>query len=145
MFEVGKLLRFDPFIFPDGGQPKAKYFIVLHNDGNGVLLATLPTSKDHVPGDVYHREGCLEIPERQVNVFVIPAGKQVTAIHTFQRNTFIYGAALRTYSKAAFECQQIDGKTTIQDLGIIEPMLFQLLIDCLKSSSAVRGRFKKLL
>lgn len=145
MFEVGKLLRFDPFIFPDGGQPKAKFFIVLHNDGEGLLLATLPTSKDHVPGDVYHSEGCLEMPERQVNVFVIPADRQVTETFTFSLQTFIYGANLRTYNRTEFERQLANGQTQIQDLGRIEPSLYQSLVDCLKHSSAVRGKYKKLL
>ena len=29
MFEPGNLLYFEPFIFPDGGEPKNKFFVVL--------------------------------------------------------------------------------------------------------------------
>lgn len=28
-FQEGAILYFDPFIFPDGGNPKPKYFLVL--------------------------------------------------------------------------------------------------------------------
>ena len=51
-FHRGNLLYFNPFIFPDGGTPKPKYFLVLANVGDDVLLASLPTSKDHVPADI---------------------------------------------------------------------------------------------
>ena len=53
MFEEGNLLYFDPFLFKNGATPKPKFFIVLKNDINDeVILATLPTSKDHIPSDV---------------------------------------------------------------------------------------------
>ncbi len=69
MFEEGTLLLFRPFIFPDGGEPKQKFFVVLKNVDGDMLLASLPTSKDHVPADIELKQGCLEIPERMVKVF----------------------------------------------------------------------------
>lgn len=145
MFEVGKLLRFDPFIFPDGGQPKPKYFIVLNNDGAGILLASLPTSKDHVPTDVTFSEGCLEIPERCINVFAFSAGQKVTPDFAFPRATFVYGAALKLYMSADFVRQTEKGDIKITDLGQIDEGLFAALKECLKNSAAVRGKFKKML
>lgn len=145
MFETSTLLRFDPFIFPDGGQPKSKYFIVIKNDESGVLLASLPTSKDHVPSDIPFEVGCLEIPERNVNVFVFGEGQQVTSSFCFPRRTFIYGAALKVYPVAEFERQSLEGETVITDLGKLEASLFATLIECLKNSDAVRGKFKKMM
>jgi hypothetical protein len=53
MFEEGNLLLFRPFIFKNGATPKDKFFLVLGKDiQGGLLLASLPTSKDHVPSDV---------------------------------------------------------------------------------------------
>lgn len=89
MFKKGQLLRFDPFIFPDGGHPKPKFFVVLNEDGEGLLLASLPTSKDHVPADVVFSGGCLEMPERNINVFGFLPGQQVTSSFSFPRATFI--------------------------------------------------------
>jgi hypothetical protein len=66
MFEPGNLLYFEPFIFPDGGEPKNKFFVVLGDVDETVLLASLPTSKDHIPSDVEVKSGCLEIAERMV-------------------------------------------------------------------------------
>ena len=49
MFEEGNLLLFRPFIFKNGVTPKDKFFLVLGKDiQGGLLLASLPTSKDHV-------------------------------------------------------------------------------------------------
>ena len=40
-----------------------------------ILLASLPTSKDHVPSDLEVKYGCLNIPERMLNIFVFLAGE----------------------------------------------------------------------
>lgn len=47
MFDEGDILFFDPFIFEDGTS-KPKFFVVLKNDNGLSLLASLPTSKDHI-------------------------------------------------------------------------------------------------
>lgn len=52
MFKEGNLLKFKPFIFKNGACPKDKYFLVLKEMENTMILASLPTSKDHVPTDV---------------------------------------------------------------------------------------------
>ena len=70
MFEKGNLLLFRPFVFKNGAMPKDKFFLVLENVDGNLLLASLPTSKDHVPSDVEVKHGCLDLAERFVNVFV---------------------------------------------------------------------------
>jgi len=57
MFEEGKLLRFEPFIFKNGAAPKPKYLLVLKIMDHQLLLASLPTSKDHIPSDIPVRTG----------------------------------------------------------------------------------------
>ena len=94
MFEQGNLLYFEPFIFKNGAKPKNKYMVVL---GRNMILASLPTSKDHVPGDMEVNAGCLELPDRQVNVFVFSANTNVAHSNDgvaffFRVNTFIYGS-----------------------------------------------------
>lgn len=145
MFLKGKLLRFDPFIFPDGGKPKSKFFVVLNNDGEGVLLASLPTSKDHVPSDVVFKGGCLDMPERSINVFGFLPEQTVTDKFSFPRPTFIYGSALRIYPQNEFTRQQSTGETMITDLGQIENTLFNSLLECLRNSPEVKRKYKKLL
>src|SRR5574344_1223232 len=116
MFEEGNLLKFSPFNFKNGATPKDKYFIVLKNINDGLLLATLPTSKDHVPSDISNAQGCIELPDSQVNVYVFKA-KEVIANtinntpFSFVLNTFVYGADVELYPIITFK-QQIDLKLT---------------------------------
>lgn len=146
MFEPGNLLYFNPFIFPDGGDPKPKFFVVLGEVDETVLLASLPTSKDHIPSDVEVTSGCLEIPERMVNAYTFLANEVITENgFFFEKNTFIYGQNIKTYNTIAFSEQEKDGETEIELKGKLKVDLFTALKDCLRNSDAVRKRFKKYL
>ena len=146
MFEPGNLLYFNPFIFPDGGDPKPKFFVVLGEVDESVLLASLPTSKDHVPSDVEVKSGCLEIPERMVNAYIFMANDIITDNgFFFEKNTFIYGQNIKTYNSVAFLGQIASGVTVIEEKGKLKDAVFTALKNCLKNSDAVRKRFKRYL
>ncbi len=146
MFEPGNLLYFNPFIFPDGGDPKPKFFVVLGEVEETVLLASLPTSKDHIPSDVEVTSGCLEIPERMVNAYTFMANEVVTENgFFFEKNTFIYGQNIKTYNTIAFSEQEKAGETEIELKGRMKSDIFTALKDCLRNSDAVRKKFKKYL
>ena len=146
MFEPGNLLYFNPFIFPDGGDPKPKFFVVLGEVDETVLLASLPTSKDHIPSDFLVKSGCLEIPERMVNAYTFLANEVVTDNgFFFEKNTFIYGQNIKTYNTIAFSEQEKAGETEIELKGKLKADLFTALKDCLRNSDAVRKRFKQYL
>ena len=146
MFETGNLLYFNPFIFPDGGDPKPKFFIVLGEVDETVLLASLPTSKDHIPSDVEVSSGCLEIAERMVNAYIFMANEVVTEDgFFFEKNTFVYGQNIKTYNTTAFLQQQITGQIQISIKGKLTDDIFSALTDCLKNSDAVRKRYKQYL
>lgn len=146
MFEPGNLLYFNPFIFPDGGDPKPKFFIVLGEVDETVLLASLPTSKDHIPSDVEVSSSCLEIAERMVNAYVFMANEVVTEDgFFFEKNTFVYGQNIKMYNTTAFLQQQIDGQIQISIKGKLTDDVFSALTNCLKNSDAVRKRYKKYL
>ena len=118
MFEPGNLLYFNPFIFPDGGEPKPKFFVVLGEVEDTVLLASLPTSKDHIPTYVEVTSGCLEIAERMLNAFIFMANEIVTDNgFFFDKNTFIYGQNIKTYNTASFLGQTVSGETVIEEKG----------------------------
>jgi hypothetical protein len=146
MFEPGNLLYFNPFIFPDGGDPKPKFFVVLGEVDETVLLASLPTSKDHIPSDLEVKSGCLEIPERMVNAYTFLANEVVTDNgFFFEKNTFVYGQNIKTYNTIAFSEQEKAGETEIELKGKMKADLFTALKDCLRNSDAVRKRFKQYL
>ena len=146
MFEPGNLLYFNPFIFPDGGDPKPKFFVVLGEIDEIVLLASLPTSKDHIPSDVEVKSGCIEIPERMVNAYIFMANEVVTDNgFFFDKNTFIYGQNIKTYNSKAFLGQTTSSKVVIEQKGKLKDEVFTVLKECLKNSDSVRKRFKKYL
>lgn len=146
MFEPGNLLYFNPFIFPDGGDPKPKFFVVLGEIDETVLLASLPTSKDHIPSDVEVKSGCLEIPERMVNAYIFMANDVVTDNgFFFDKNTFIYGQNIKTYNSIVFLGQTTSNQTVIELKGKLKDEIFTALKECLKNSDSVRKRFKKYL
>lgn len=146
MFKEGALLYFDPFLFKNGASPKRKYFIVLHRTDDDILLASLPTSKDHIPSDEEIRYGCLESPERRISVFVFIARQAVaTNGFAFPRNTFVYGADLDEYRADVFLNQQETNKTQIIQMGILQPTVFADLKRCLSESKMVKNRYRRLL
>lgn len=153
MFEPGNLLFFKPFIFKNGAPPQDKFMVVLGKDANGnTLLSSLPTSKDHVPSDVPVKHGCIDMPERRVNVFVFMAGEDITIPHengeeafAFDENTFIYGADLDTYPVETFNLQIAEGDTDVKLIGKITDVNFASLKECLKISKMVKNKFKRIL
>lgn len=145
LFTAGALLCFDPFWFPDGGTPKRKYFVVLHRDAGSLLLVSLPTTKDHVPSDIDTKPGCMEIPERNFNAFVFPAGSPVTETFAFPRDTYIYGGSVHAYSLDALKKPVEESLSAVSSLGHIIPSLFMELLTCMRESSAVRRKYRNLL
>ncbi len=150
MFNEGELLFFDPFQFDDGTS-RRKFFVVLKNDNGSSLLASLPTSKDHIPADLDVHAGCYEYPNRGVNVYVFLAGDNVAldsntgAPFQFDINTFIYGASLNLFPVSVFLQQQLNHETTITSKGRLRQDLFDDLKKCLKNSVLVKNKFKRML
>ena len=150
MFEEGNLLLFRPFLFKNGATPKDKFFLVLGNIDGDLLLASLPTSKDHVPSDVEVKHGCLELAERFVNVFVFLSGEEIVIRETgesfsFSKNTFVYGANLEVYNVFQLELQERLAETNIELVGSLKKNVFRELKDCLANSKMVKNKYRKML
>ena len=141
MFQVGELIKFSPFVFKNGNQPKPKYCIVLGQINDKVMMANLPTSKDHVPSDVMVERGCVDIPERGVNAFVLHPSDQVTSSFSFPRPSFVYGEQVDEYEQKYLD----EMGSTVERLGLIEPALFQAIKDCVKKAKLLRRRYRNLL
>lgn len=150
MFEKGNLLLFRPFVFKNGAMPKDKFFLVLENVDGNLLLASLPTSKDHVPADVEVKHGCLDLAERFVNVFVFLSGEEILCRangerFSFSKNTFVYGANLDMYNISQFELQERLSQTNIELIGSLDAALFEELKNCLSNSKMVKNKYRKIL
>lgn len=147
MFEEGNLLLFHPFVFKNGATPKDKFFLVLGNIDGDLLLASLPTSKDHVPSDMEVKHGCLDLSERFVNVFVFVSGVEIAIRETgesfsFSKNTFVYGANLDIYNVSQLELQERLAQTNIELVGALMPEIFTELRECLSNSKMVKNKYR---
>lgn len=135
----GTLLYCDPFVFKNGAASKPKYFIVLANTDDGVMLASLPTTKDHVPWDAEVVRGSVNIPEQGVNAYVFEAGDQVTDSFAFPRRTFVYGEQVDDYTED--DLNRMGSK--IENLGVLKPEILADLKACLKQATNIKRRFLK--
>lgn len=148
MFEEGSVLYFNPFYFEDGTS-KPKYFIVLRRVGERVVLASLPTSKDHVPSSVARVHGCIEAPDINFNCYFFAAGHLIArgavADFSFPRDTFVYGYRLSGFDVSFFAGQVAAGRTAIEKVGRLYDEEFSALLSCLRNSKAVKRKFKRIL
>ena len=141
MYEAGDLLKFSPFEFKNGNMPKPKFFIVLGHIDEKVMMACLPTSKDHVPADAAVERGCVDIKERGVNAFVFSPSDKITSTFSFPRPTFVYGEQVDEYEQKYLD----EMNSIVEHLGQIDAQLFQQLKDCLKKAPLLRRKYRKLL
>lgn len=145
-FQQGSILYFDPFIFPDGGFPKPKYFLVLKRMDDTLLLASLPTSKDHVPEYIEKRHGCIERSDISFNCYYFdPSVVICNNGFSFPVETYVYGYRLNTFTLPDFLSQEQTGKTIITECGILTTEEYQAVIRCLATSPEVRRGYRKLL
>lgn len=140
-YSEGQLLSFTPFVFKNGALPKKKYYIVLKHIDDQLMMASLPTSKDHIPNDISQTAGCVNIPERSVNAFIFLPNQPVTPTFHFPLTTFVYGEQVDEYAQKYLD--EMD--TEIEDLGVIHHDLFVQLKECLKLSTLLKRKYRKLL
>lgn len=141
MLEQGQLLKYTPFTFKNGANPKPKYFIVLGLMNEDVVIASLPTSKDHIPDCMATVTGCVNDMERNVNAYIFSEGMPVTDTFSFPRKTFVYAEQVDEYS-----CKYLSNMhSEIDVLGLIFPELLKDIIDCLLSSCMLKRKYRNVL
>lgn len=146
MFEVGSLVYFTQFFFKNGNTPKPKYFVVLGVVDTEVVLASLPTSQDHVPAKYGDISGCINDDLQQFNVFKFKANLPVTDDEfCFPKDTFIYGEQLDTYPIDLLLEWKKQKNTDIELKGQLKAEYLDALRDCLKKSAKVKRRYKRYL
>lgn len=145
-FQQGGILYFDPFIFPDGGSPKPKYFLVLKHIDDTLLLASLPTSKDHIPEYIEKRHGCIERSDISFNCYYFdPSVIICDNGFSFPVETYVYGFRLQTFKLNDLLLQEVTDETKIEECGILNNSEYQALILCLTNSPEVKRGYRKLL
>lgn len=95
MFEERNLLYFDEYYFENGNPAKPKYFLVLKSDTNGMMLISLPSSKDYIPANVEKKHGCINIPEKQIGCYFFQNSVPITECDfSFPLDTYVYAGLI---------------------------------------------------
>jgi hypothetical protein len=146
LFSEGQVIYFSPFYFKNGNTSKNKYFIVLKNIENRLLIASLPTRSDKLPSFITIKHGCVNDEERCLNCYLFEAAKPITTNgFSFDLPTFIYGNEVEEYEvEIMSDIYSIDG-VDYEIMGLLLKHELTNLINCLTGSSSVKRRIKRLL
>jgi len=144
MFTPGTLIYFTPFYFSDGSF-KNKYFLVLSSNDNDIIIASLPTSRNHIPDSMIKKHGCITNDEMKISCYFFQKNKIISECGTFgfPENTYIYGEQLRFFS---LKLLQVSYKNTGKDYTVkckLSSAEFESVRECLKKSGVVARKFKK--
>lgn len=145
MYTPGKLIFFDPFHFKNGDS-SPKFFLVIKILNGNVILATLPSSKVHLPSNQLIQHGCLEVPDSGINCYIFEANRPITKCGwCFDLNTFLYGMWLDDFSietlKENYSIKGVD----YEIIGELTDEELHNVIECFKNSSSVKRKYKRLL
>lgn len=143
MFLPGQIIYFTSFQFKNGNTPKTKYFIVLANIEDSIIIASLPTRTNSVPSFVTIVHGCTNIDERCYNSYLFEKGKIIGEKgFSFDMPTFIYGDQVEDYNLEILSANYIENI----DYVIIDVLIkqeFDAIINCFKNSNSVKFKIKK--
>jgi len=146
MFEEGTIIYFDPFYFKNGNSAKPKYFVVLKNQDEQNILASLPTRKDSIPQKEEIENGCIELPTINLNCFVISNNIEVTQCgKKFDFKTHIYGHQIDEYEIQFLQEIYPLENADYEVWGKMKSKLFTSLIDCLRKSKSIKRKYRKIL
>lgn len=143
MFLPRQIIYFSSFQFKNGNSPQTKYFIILANIENDIIIASLPTRTNSVPSFVTTNHGCINIDERCYNSYLFEKQKVIGEKgFSFDMPTFIYGDQVEDYKLDFLDANYIEGI----DYIIIDMLLdkeFDAIINCFKNSNSVKFKIKK--
>jgi hypothetical protein len=146
LYTAGKLIYFNPFYFKDGTDSKPKYFLVLKVVNNDVVIASLPSSKIHLPQAQPLVHGCLEIPDACINCYIFEANRPITKCGwSFDMNTLLYGNWLDDYNLAILQSNYTIEGVDYEIIGSLTDVELQNVLNCFINSSTVKRKYKRLL
>ena len=143
MYSPGNVLYFSNFIFPNGNPSKPKYFIVLNAIDNEVVVASLPTSKDHIPSSLPKTHGCIHDDGMCVNCYYFEKDRPVSECGSFgfPRDTYVYGEQVMELAVDLLNRDYIEG-VNVEKLCRLADLEFRSLVMCLSRSTRMRRKTK---
>ena len=140
------IVYFDPFYFKNGAESKPKYFIVLKLLGNKAILASLPSSKKHLPPSISTAHGCVEVPDGCINCYFFEAGKAICENNwSFKLPTYLYGQYLDEYDIEVLEDIYPTEGINYKIMGVLTKEEFTSLKECIATSASVKRKYRKVL
>ena len=146
MLAEGNIIYFDPFYFKNGNTAKPKYFVVLKLLGSKSVIASLPNRKDNIPFADDIESGCLELPEINLNCFVVAENIPITECgKSFTFKTYLYGHQIDEYSIELLEELYPNEGSDFEIWGKMSVDIFNKLVNCFKNSNSVKRKYKFIL
>jgi hypothetical protein len=144
MFEERNLLYFEEYYFENGNPAKPKYFLVLKADSNGMMLISLPSSKDYIPASIEKKHGCINIPEMQIGCYFFQNNIPITECNfSFPLDTYVYAALIT--NQAITTIEYIYKPKDYKLIGKLTQNEHQNILKCLKNSPNIKSKIRKLL
>jgi hypothetical protein len=148
MYESGNILYFTPFYFANGkSSPKNKYFIVLGSSGDDIIVASLPTSKNHIPSRMRKVHGCINDDTTRLNCYYFKKGQVISKCGTFSfpEDTYIYGEQVDTMNISMLnDIYKVENRDYIK-MGVLSDSELSLIKHCLLQSGNMKRKIKRLL
>jgi hypothetical protein len=146
MLDEGNIIYFDPFYFKNGNTAKPKYFVVLKQSNNKSIIASLPTRKDTIPYSENIESGCLDLPDINLNCFVLPKNSAITECgKSFPFKTYLYGHQIDEYDTELLKKTYPNEGSDYEIWGKMKNTIFAELIYCFKISKSVKRKYQKAL
>lgn len=142
-FKEGYIYYVKDFPFKNGNAPKDKFFLILKDLDDKMLLASLPTSQDHIPSGIEIHTGSYNDIYRRISAFVFKAGDDIATnngeLFHFIKDTFVYGEEIDTFPKCFLDNNHVEIRGKLKD------DLFQQIIDTFKNSPVVKKKYRNML
>ncbi len=143
LFLPRQIIYFTSFQFKYGDKPKTKYFIVLANVDNKIIIASLPTRTNSVPSFITINHGCINLDERCYNSYLFEEQRIIGEKgFCFELSTFIYGDQVEDYELEQLDANYIEG-VDYAILDLLTKGEFEAIINCFKNSNSVKFKIKK--
>lgn len=147
MYSAKNILYFNPYYFEEGGS-KPKYFVVVKNIDDNIIIASLPTKQDHIPDAIpKDKTKCINDNVTLINCFFFKSNEIISECGTFYfpLDTFLYGETVKVLSKSQLETiyqkEDIDYKV----LGKLSDEVYSKLLECFRNSNRVKRGIKRYL
>jgi hypothetical protein len=146
LYADGHIIRFTPFYFKNGDPCKDKYFIVLKNIEDRVIVASLPTSGRHASTLIEIAHGCVDLPERCFHCFVFEANRKITSNgFFFPLPTFIYANEVDSYEQSTLKENHGKENVDYEIMGRLNEEEYNAIFKCMANNKSIKRGLRKML